>query len=122
MSPHDPNFVSMAWMPESVQSEDGDDDKVYLFFSETAVEFDCYRKLVVSRVARVCKKKWTSFLKARLDCPVPGSHLPYIIQDSYRLCDTSLHWKECIFYAIFTPQSYVFSNSHHVLLWLGFNT
>ncbi|MEQ2313858.1 hypothetical protein AMECASPLE_006176 [Ameca splendens] len=113
---YDPNFVSMAWMPESVQSEDGDDDKVYLFFSETAVEFDCYRKLVVSRVARVCKgdlggrrtlqKKWTSFLKARLDCPVPGSHLPYIIQDSYRLCDSSLHWKECIFYAIFTPQSH----------------
>ncbi|KAM4728520.1 semaphorin-4E isoform 1-T2 [Anableps anableps] len=113
---YDPNFVSMAWMPESEQSKDGDDDKVYLFFSETAVEFDCYNKLGVSRVARVCKgdlggqrtlqKKWTSFLKARLDCPVPSSQLPYIIQDSYRWCDPSLHWKECIFYATFTPQSH----------------
>lgn len=113
---YDPNFVSMASMPESEKSEDGDDDKVYLFFSETAVEFDCYSKLGVSRVARVCKgdlggertlqKKWTSFLKARLDCPVPGSYLPYMIQDSYRWCDPSLHWKECIFYATFTPQSH----------------
>lgn len=45
----------MAWMPESEQSKEGDDDKVYLFFSETAVEFDSYSKLVVPRVARVCK-------------------------------------------------------------------
>ncbi|KAM4556566.1 semaphorin-4E-like [Fundulus diaphanus] len=114
---YDPNFVSMAWMPESQKSEDEDDDKVYLFFSETAVEFDCFSKVAVSRVARVCKgdlggertlqKKWTSFLKARLDCPVPGSLLPYIIQDSYRWCDSSLPpalWKKCIFYAVFTAQ------------------
>lgn len=51
----EPNFVSMAWVPESEQSEEEDDDKVYLFFSETAVEFDSYSKLVVPRVARVCK-------------------------------------------------------------------
>lgn len=38
-------------------SVEGDDDKVYLFFTETAVECDCYNKLVVSRVARVCKVK-----------------------------------------------------------------
>lgn len=53
----EPNFVSMAQMPESRTSEQGDDDKVYLFFSETAVECDCFNKLVVSRVARVCKVK-----------------------------------------------------------------
>ncbi|XP_047446614.1 semaphorin-4E [Mugil cephalus] len=112
---NEPNFVSMAQMPESDKSEKGDDDKVYLFFSETAVECDCYNKLVVSRVARVCKgdsgglrtlqKKWTSFLKARLDCPVLESQLPYIIQDTYRWCDPKLHWKKCLFYAVFTPQS-----------------
>lgn len=51
----EPTFVSMAQMQESKESESGDDDKVYLFFSETAVECDCYNKLVVSRVARVCK-------------------------------------------------------------------
>ncbi|XP_043991430.1 semaphorin-4E-like isoform X1 [Gambusia affinis] len=111
---YDPNFVSMASMPDSEKGNN--DDKVYLFFSETAVEFDYYSKLGVSRVARVCKgdeggrrtlqKKWTSFLKASLDCPVPGSQLPYIIQDSYRWCDPSLHWKECVFYATFTSQSH----------------
>lgn len=112
---HEPNFVSMAQMPESELTEVGDDDKVYLFFSETAVECDCYNKLVVSRVARVCKgdlggqrtlqKKWTSFLKARIDCPVLESQLPYIIQDTYRWCDPQRHWKDCLFYAVFTPQS-----------------
>ncbi|KAE8291036.1 Semaphorin-4E Semaphorin-7 Semaphorin-Z7 [Larimichthys crocea] len=112
---HEPNFVSMAEMPESEMSAEGDDDKVYLFFSETAVECDCYNKLVVSRVARVCKgdlggqrtlqKKWTSFLKARMDCPVLESQLPYIIQDTYRWCDPQRPWKDCLFYAVFTPQS-----------------
>ncbi|KAF3699228.1 Semaphorin-4E Semaphorin-7 Semaphorin-Z7 [Channa argus] len=112
---NEPTFVSMAQMPESEKSEDGDDDKIYLFFSETAVECDCYNKLVVSRVARVCKgdlggqrtlqKKWTSFLKARMDCPVLESQLPFIIQDTYRWCDPQQHWKDCLFYAIFTPQS-----------------
>ncbi|RLV62363.1 hypothetical protein DV515_00019393, partial [Chloebia gouldiae] len=33
----------------------GDDDKVYFFFSERAVEYDCYAEQVVARVARVCK-------------------------------------------------------------------
>ncbi|KAL6104410.1 uncharacterized protein ACO6RY_14147 [Pungitius sinensis] len=112
---HEPNFVSMAQMPESYMSKEGDDDKVYLFFSETAVECDCYNKLVVSRVARVCKgdlggqrtlqKKWTSFLKARIDCPGLESKLPYLIQDTYRLCDPLRQWKDCLFYAIFKPQS-----------------
>ncbi|KAA8587244.1 hypothetical protein FQN60_016694 [Etheostoma spectabile] len=111
----EPNFVSMAQMPESHMSEEGDDDKVYLFFSETAVECDCYNKLVVSRVARVCKgdlggqrtlqKKWTSFLKARMDCPVLESQLPYVIQDTYRSCDPHQPWKDCLFYSVFTPQS-----------------
>uniref|UniRef100_A0A8C8A332 Semaphorin 4e n=1 Tax=Oryzias sinensis TaxID=183150 RepID=A0A8C8A332_9TELE len=77
---NEPSFVSMAQIPESKGSEEGDDDKVYLFFREIAVEFDYQNKMVVSRVARVCKgdiggertlqKKWTSFLKTRIDCPV----------------------------------------------------
>lgn len=112
---NEPHFVSMAHMPESVNSDSGDDDKIYLFFSETAVECDCYNKLVVSRVARVCKgdlggertlqKKWTSFLKARLECPVLESQLPYIIQDAYRWCDPEQPWSHCLFYTVFTPQS-----------------
>ncbi|NXW37140.1 SEM6B protein, partial [Phaetusa simplex] len=56
---------------------------VYFFFREIAMEFNYLEKVVVSRVARVCKndmggsqrvleKQWTSFLKARLNCSVPG--------------------------------------------------
>lgn len=51
----EPTFVSMTQIPESQMSAVGDDDKVYLFFSEVAVECDCHNKLLVSRVSRVCK-------------------------------------------------------------------
>ncbi len=45
----------MAHIREGESNPDGDDDKIYLFFSETAVEYDSYTKMDVSRVARVCK-------------------------------------------------------------------
>ncbi|NWX33330.1 SEM4C protein, partial [Notiomystis cincta] len=50
---NEPHFVASAFVPESAGS--GDDDKVYFFFSERAVEYDCYAEQVVARVARVCK-------------------------------------------------------------------
>uniref|UniRef100_A0A3Q0TBC8 Si:ch211-129c21.1 n=1 Tax=Amphilophus citrinellus TaxID=61819 RepID=A0A3Q0TBC8_AMPCI len=97
----------------SFESPDGDDDKVYLFFSENAMEYDFYTKVAVSRVARVCKgdmggqrtlqRKWTSFLKARLDCSLPEPSLPSIVQDVFLLRQND--WRESIFYAVFTPQS-----------------
>eukprot|EP00066_Takifugu_rubripes_P009057 XP_003975685.1 PREDICTED: semaphorin-4E-like [Takifugu rubripes] len=112
---NEPTFVSMTQIPESQMSAVGDDDKVYLFFSEVAVECDCHNKLLVSRVARVCKgdiggertlqKKWTSFLKARMDCPVLESQLPYVIQDVYHWCGSHQGWRDCLFYAVFRPQS-----------------
>jgi semaphorin 4 len=51
----EPHFVGSAFVPESVGSFTGDDDKIYFFFSERAVEYDCYSEQVVARVARVCK-------------------------------------------------------------------
>ncbi|KAJ8274156.1 hypothetical protein COCON_G00087810 [Conger conger] len=109
---NEPSFISMFHVPESEDSPTEDDDKVYLFFSETAVEYDYYSKLTVSRVARVCKgdiggqrtlqKKWTSFLKARLDCPVLDSRLPHVVQDVFLLRHDD--WRESIYYAVFTPQ------------------
>ncbi|KPP56694.1 hypothetical protein Z043_125662, partial [Scleropages formosus] len=110
---YEPQFVSMVEVPESVGNVEGDDDKVYLFFSEIAVEYDFSSKLAVSRVARVCKKdkggqrilqkKWTSFLKARLDCPVLESSLPFLVQDVFLWRDSD--WRNSVFYAVFTPQS-----------------
>ncbi|KAK2907034.1 hypothetical protein Q8A67_006019 [Cirrhinus molitorella] len=110
---NEPNFVYMDMVPESEDSPEGDDDKVYMFFSENAVEYDFYNKLVVSRVARVCKgdmggqrtlqRKWTSFLKARLDCSVPEPSLPYIIQDVFHVRHKK--WRKSVFYAVFTSQA-----------------
>ncbi|KAL1022958.1 hypothetical protein UPYG_G00034710 [Umbra pygmaea] len=110
---NEPNFVYMDLVPESDNNPEGDDDKVYLFFSENAVEYDFYNKLLVSRVGRVCKGdvggqrtlqgKWTSFLKARLDCSLPEPSLPSIVQDVFLLKDSD--WTKSVFYAVFTPQS-----------------
>ncbi|XP_078097470.1 semaphorin-6D isoform X7 [Mustelus asterias] len=61
---------------------------VYFFFREIAVEHNNLGKAVYSRVARICKndmggsqrvleKHWTSFLKARLNCSVPGDSFFY---------------------------------------------
>uniref|UniRef100_A0A3B4WPZ5 Si:ch211-129c21.1 n=1 Tax=Seriola lalandi dorsalis TaxID=1841481 RepID=A0A3B4WPZ5_SERLL len=109
----EPNFVYMDFVSESFDSPDGDDDKVYLFFSENAMEYDFYSKVAVSRVARVCKgdmggqrtlqRKWTSFLKARLDCSFPEPSLPPIVQDVFLLKHKD--WRNSVFYAVFTPQS-----------------
>lgn len=60
-------------------------DFVFFFFRETAVEYMNCGKRVYSRVARVCKgdrgggpqrlkNSWTSFLKSRLNCSVPGGY------------------------------------------------
>lgn len=57
-------------------------DYVLFFFRETAVEYINCGKSVYSRVARVCKKdtggknilsqNWATYLKARLNCSIPG--------------------------------------------------
>ncbi|KAJ8419017.1 hypothetical protein AAFF_G00005160 [Aldrovandia affinis] len=109
----EPVFVHMDLVRESEGSSEGDDDKVYMFFSENAVEYDFPNKLMVSRVARVCKgdlgghrmlyNRWTTFLKARLDCSVPEPSLPYMVQDVFLLQHSD--WRKSIFYAVFTPQS-----------------
>ncbi|XP_053507032.1 semaphorin-4E-like isoform X2 [Ictalurus furcatus] len=108
----EPKFIGMKYVAEGKENPEGDDDKIYLFFSETAMEYDSYNQLDVSRVARVCKgdmggqrtlqRKWTSFLKAHLDCPVLQTRTPYIIQDVFLFCPGS--WTTCVFYGVFTPQ------------------
>ncbi|XP_043577324.1 semaphorin-4E-like isoform X1 [Chiloscyllium plagiosum] len=109
---NDPNFIHLDVVQES-ESAGGDDDKIYLFFSETAVEFEFYNKLVVSRIARVCKgdrggqrilqRKWTTFLKASLLCSSPDLKCPFnIIQDVFML--KTSNWRNNIFYAVFISQ------------------
>ncbi|XP_074834462.1 semaphorin-4E-like isoform X3 [Carettochelys insculpta] len=110
---NEPSFVYMDIVQESESNPDGDDDKIYMFFTETAVEFEFYDKLLVSRIARVCKgdlggkrtlqKRWTSFLKSSLLCSVPESNFQFnIVQDVFLL--RKADWQESIFYGIFTQQ------------------
>ncbi|XP_070985196.1 semaphorin-6D-like isoform X4 [Oncorhynchus clarkii lewisi] len=61
---------------------------VYFFYREIAAEHNNLGKAVYSRVARICKndvggsqrvleKHWTSFVKARVNCSVPGESFFY---------------------------------------------
>lgn len=40
---------------EGINSPDGDDDKIYYFFTEVSVEYEFFGKLLIPRIARVCK-------------------------------------------------------------------
>ncbi|KAJ0029211.1 hypothetical protein NQD34_004208 [Periophthalmus magnuspinnatus] len=98
-----------------------DDDKIYFFFREASREGS--DKSIVSRVARVCKNdmgglrslthKWTTFLKARLVCSVPGedgvdTHFDQL-QDIFML--PSRDEKNTKVYAVFTTSSSLFPGS-----------
>ncbi|XP_064475057.1 semaphorin-2A-like isoform X2 [Ornithodoros turicata] len=84
-------------------------DHVYYFFRESAVEYINCGKVIYSRVARVCKKdtggknilthNWATFLKARLNCSIPGEYPFYFneIQSVYKFPDDDNH-----IYAVFT--------------------
>uniref|UniRef100_A0A8K9USQ2 Sema domain-containing protein n=1 Tax=Oncorhynchus mykiss TaxID=8022 RepID=A0A8K9USQ2_ONCMY len=64
---------------------------IYFFYREIGMEYNTMGKVVFPRVARVCKndkggsqrvleKQWTSFLKTRLNCSIPGdSHFYFNI-------------------------------------------
>lgn len=68
----EPNFVGSYDVGEHV----------LFFFRETAVEYINCGKSVYSRVGRVCKRdtggknilsqNWATYLKARLNCSIPG--------------------------------------------------
>ncbi|KAH0630021.1 hypothetical protein JD844_012574 [Phrynosoma platyrhinos] len=76
----EPVFIGAYAIPDTYNH---DDDKVYFFFRETAIEAGQWEKRrIYARVARVCKNdvggkhslinRWSTFLKARLICSVPG--------------------------------------------------
>ncbi|XP_055479032.1 semaphorin-4B [Psammomys obesus] len=111
----DPAFVASAYIPESLGSPIGDDDKIYFFFSETGQEFEFFENTIVSRVARVCKgdeggervlqQRWTSFLKAQLLCSRPDDGFPFnVLQDVFTLSPNPQDWRKTLFYGVFTSQ------------------
>ncbi|NWH66975.1 SEM4D protein, partial [Geococcyx californianus] len=110
---NEPSFVNMEIVHESESNPNGDDDKIYVFFTEIAVEFEFYDRLLVSRIARICRgdlggkrllqRRWTSFLKSRLSCSVPELNFHFdIVQDIFLL--RRRKWQDSIFYGIFSTQ------------------
>lgn len=90
----------------------------YFFFREPAVEFINCGKIVYSRIARICtndqggqymlKDKWTTFLKAQLNCSIPGNY-PFYYNEIQ-----SVHYleREQMIYATFnTPDNSIYGSA-----------
>ncbi|XP_052393681.1 semaphorin-4D isoform X1 [Carassius gibelio] len=110
---NEPSFVFADVIREGQDSPDGDDDKIYYFFTEVSVEYEFFGKLLIPRIARVCKgdlggqrtlqKKWTSFLKAKLVCSMPELNFVFnVVHDVFIL--KAAHWRDTIIYGVFTSQ------------------
>nr|XP_015195177.1 PREDICTED: semaphorin-4D isoform X2 [Lepisosteus oculatus]XP_015195178.1 PREDICTED: semaphorin-4D isoform X2 [Lepisosteus oculatus]XP_015195183.1 PREDICTED: semaphorin-4D isoform X2 [Lepisosteus oculatus] len=110
---NEPSFVFADVIRESKNSPDGDDDKIYFFFTEVSVEYEFFGKLLIPRIARVCKgdlggqrtlqKKWTSFLKAKLVCSMSELNFVFnVVHDVFILKTPDS--KEPIIYGVFTSQ------------------
>uniref|UniRef100_A0A672PC93 Semaphorin-3B-like n=1 Tax=Sinocyclocheilus grahami TaxID=75366 RepID=A0A672PC93_SINGR len=115
-----PKFIAAVGVPES---ENPDDDKVFFFFRETAVEAQGFGKVTYSRIGQLCRNdmggqrslvnKWTTFLKARLVCSVPGNDGTETHFDELRdvfLLQTRDR-KNPLIYTVFTTSSSVFQGS-----------
>ncbi|KPP68686.1 semaphorin-3D-like [Scleropages formosus] len=117
---NEPEFVGSFPIPDT---HSPDDDKIYFFFRETAVESSQWDRHVYSRVARVCKNdiggkrslinRWTTFLKARLVCSVPGpdgldTHFDEL-EDVFVLETKDL--QNPVIYGVFSTSSSVFKGS-----------
>ncbi|KAJ8015844.1 hypothetical protein DPEC_G00000570 [Dallia pectoralis] len=117
---NEPKFVGSFWVPES---ENPDDDKIFFFFRETAVEAQGLGKSTYSRIGQLCRNdmggqrslvnKWTTFLKTRLICSVPGSDGSDTYFDELRdvfLLQTK-DKKNPLVYTVFSTSSSVFKGS-----------
>ncbi|XP_016382977.1 semaphorin-3D-like [Sinocyclocheilus rhinocerous] len=117
---NEPEFVGSYSIPDTHSL---DDDKVYFFFKETAVESNQLDKRIYSRVARVCKNdiggkrslinRWSTFLKARLVCSVPGpggmdTHFDKL-EDIFLL--ETKEPQNPVIYGVFSTSSSVFKGS-----------
>lgn len=117
---NDPRFIGVNLIPESDNPED---DKIFLFFKENAMDGEHTGKATIARIGQLCKNdmgghrslvnKWTTFLKARLMCSVPGAngidtHFDEL-QDVFLM--SSKDPKNPVIYAIFTTSSNIFKGS-----------
>lgn len=115
---HDPAFIRAQLIPDSGEKND---DKLYFFFREKSI--DSGNSAVHSRIGRICLNddgghcclvnKWSTFLKARLICSVPGpdgieTHFDEL-QDIF--IQQTQDIKNPVIYAAFTASGSVFKGS-----------
>ncbi|XP_044156561.1 semaphorin-3F isoform X4 [Bufo gargarizans] len=116
---NDPAFIHVQLIPESLERND---DKLYFFFREKSTDSP-HSPTVYSRIGRVCLNddgghcclvnKWSTFLKARLICSVPGAdgietHFDEL-QDVF--IQQTQDNKNPVIYAVFSASGSVFKGS-----------
>uniref|UniRef100_A0A8D2LAP5 Semaphorin 3F n=1 Tax=Varanus komodoensis TaxID=61221 RepID=A0A8D2LAP5_VARKO len=116
---NDPAFVHAQLIPDSAERND---DKLYFFFREKSADSP-QSPVVYSRIGRICLNddgghcclvnKWSTFLKARLICSVPGpdgieTHFDEL-QDVF--IQQTQDVKNPIIYAVFAASGSVFKGS-----------
>ncbi|KAG9472289.1 semaphorin-3F isoform X3 [Eleutherodactylus coqui] len=116
---NDPAFVHVQLIPDSLERND---DKLYFFFREKSTDSP-HSPTLYSRIGRVCLNddgghcclvnKWSTFLKARLMCSVPGAdgietHFDEL-QDVF--IQQTQDNKNPVIYAVFSASGSVFKGS-----------
>ncbi|XP_058229581.1 semaphorin-3F isoform X2 [Hemibagrus wyckioides] len=116
---NDPSFVHVHLIPDSAEKND---DKLYFFFREKSLEMGQSPKSE-SRIGRICLNddgghcclvnKWSTFLKARLICSVPGADGIETHFDELRdvYIQPTQDTKNPVIYGVFSVSGSVFKGS-----------
>uniref|UniRef100_A0A669DDN4 Sema domain, immunoglobulin domain (Ig), short basic domain, secreted, (semaphorin) 3Fa n=1 Tax=Oreochromis niloticus TaxID=8128 RepID=A0A669DDN4_ORENI len=116
---NDPTFVHAHLIPDSAEKND---DKLYFFFREKASEMG-QSPMTQSRIGRICLNddgghcclvnKWSTFLKARLICSVPGADGIETHFDELRdvYIQPTQDTKNPVIYGVFSVSGSVFKGS-----------
>uniref|UniRef100_A0A6Q2YGA0 Semaphorin-3C n=1 Tax=Esox lucius TaxID=8010 RepID=A0A6Q2YGA0_ESOLU len=116
---NDPSFIHVQLIPDSAERND---DKLYFFFREKSAEMG-QSPLTQARIGRICLNddgghcclvnKWSTFLKARLICSVPGADGIETHFDELRdvYIQPTHDTKNPIIYGVFSVSGSVFKGS-----------
>uniref|UniRef100_A0A3Q2DKZ5 Sema domain, immunoglobulin domain (Ig), short basic domain, secreted, (semaphorin) 3Fb n=1 Tax=Cyprinodon variegatus TaxID=28743 RepID=A0A3Q2DKZ5_CYPVA len=116
---NDPTFIHVHLIPDSAERND---DKLYFFFREKSTEMG-QSPVTQSRIGRICLNddgghcclvnKWSTFLKARLICSVPGTDGMETHFDELRdvYIQPTQDTKNPVIFGVFTVSGSVFKGS-----------
>ncbi|KAM3878221.1 semaphorin-3F [Diretmus argenteus] len=116
---NDPSFIHVHLIPDSAERND---DKLYFFFREKSSEMG-QSPVTQSRIGRICLNddgghcclvnKWSTFLKARLICSVPGADGMETHFDELRdvYIQPTQDTKNPVIYGVFSVSGSVFKGS-----------